>query len=79
MYQAKNIENKEEFDYSNIDSLAKFEGTHPAVLSERLKRYNWKFDFDASKIKLKLKDKVLLAIEKQTGYRAGEYKNYKII
>lgn len=78
-WMEKNIENKEEFDYSNIDSLAKFEGTHPAVLSERLKRYNWKFDFDASKIKLKLKDKVLLAIEKQTGYRAGEYKNYKII
>jgi len=78
-WMEKNIENKEEFDYTNIDSLAKFEGTHPAVLSERLKRYNWKFDFDPSKIKLKFKDKVLLAIEKQTGYRAGEYKNYKII
>lgn len=78
-WMEKNIENKEEFDYSNIDSLVKFEDTHPAVLSERLKRYNWKFDFDASKIKLSVKDKILLLIEKKTGYRVGEYKNYKII
>ncbi len=75
----KNISNEEEFDYSKIDSLKKFEGTHPAVLTERLKRYNWKFDFNPDNIKLSMKDRFLLFIEEQSGYRVGEYKNYKLI
>jgi hypothetical protein len=75
----KNISNEEEFDYSKIDSLKKFEGTHPAVLTERLKRYNWKFDFNPDNIKLSMKDRFLLFIEEQIGYRIGEYKNYKLI
>ena len=75
----KNISKEDEFDYSKIDSLKKFEGSHPAVLAERLQRYNWKFDFDPNNIKLSMKDRFLLFIEEQIGYRVGEYKNYKLI
>jgi len=75
----KNISKEEEFDYTKIDSLKKFEGSHPAVLAERLQRYNWKFDFDPNNIKLSMKDRFLLFIEEQIGYRVGEYKNYKLI
>lgn len=75
----KNISKEDEFDYTKIDSLKKFEGTHPAVLTERLQRYNWKFDFDPTNIKLSMKDRFLLFIEEQSGYRIGEYKNYKLI
>ena len=75
----KNISKEEEFDYTKIDSLKKFEGSHPAVLAERLQRYNWKFDFDTNNIKLSMKDRLLLFIEDQSGYRVGEYKNYKLI
>ncbi len=78
-WMQKNIKAAEEFDYSQIDSLARFEGTHPAVMSERLKRYNWVFDFDESQVKLSLKDRLLLALERKTGWRPGEYKNYRLI
>ena len=75
-WMKENIPDTTEFDYSVIDVLAPFKGTHPKVLADRLKRYNWKFDFDPAKIKLSLKDKLLLSIERSTGYRIGEYKNY---
>lgn len=77
-WMKKNIPETEEFDYSKIDSLKKFEGTHPTVLTERLNRYNWTFEFNPEKIKLTMKDRLLYIVEKKTGYRIGEYKNYKI-
>ena len=78
-WMKKNIAKANEFDYSNIDSLKKFEGTHPAVMAERIKNKNWKFDFDPAQKKLSLKDNLLLSLESLTGYRVGEYRNYKII
>lgn len=78
-WMKKNIAATEEFDYSKIDSLAEFKGTHPKVIQERVAKQNWDFKFDESKIKLSLKNKFLLQIEKLTGWRPGEYKNYKRI
>jgi len=68
-----------EFDYDTIDSLARFEGTHPAIMKERISKMNWKFSFAPTQKKLSFKLKVLLFIEKKSGWRIGEYKNYKII
>lgn len=65
------------FDYNNIDWLEKFDGKHPAVMHERLKRMNWEFHWDASQIKSSLKDKLLHHIEQWTGKRLFEYKNYE--
>lgn len=64
------------FDYSEIDSLALFEQTHPAVMQKRIDEVNWAFEYDIKKKKLKLKDRVLLMIERTFGYRFFEYKNY---
>ncbi|MDR0971172.1 MAG: hypothetical protein LBM25_02160 [Bacteroidales bacterium] len=75
----KNIPNKEEFDYSNIDSLEYFEGEHPKVIKEKIEQKNWKFDFDIKKKNFSLKDRILNFIEKRFNYRIGEYKNYKIL
>lgn len=75
----KNIIPAEKFDYSQIDSLAHFKGTHPAVMDKRIMSTNWKFDFDPTKKKLSLKSKFKLSLEKMTGWRIGEYKNYKLI
>lgn len=69
----------EGFDYSEIDSLKKFTGTHPAVMLERVKKRNWLFDFDISKKRFNLKQRILYWIEKKTGRRLFSYKNYKII
>ena len=69
----------ESFDYSGIDSLSHFEGTHPKVMQDRLKRVNWIFDFDIKVKKLSLKNRLKMTIEKLTGLRIGEYRNYRII
>jgi len=70
---------QDSFDYSTIDSLKDFEGTHPQVMQERIKRKNWDFDFDPTKKSFGLKNKFLYSLEKLTGWRPGEYKNYKKI
>lgn len=67
------------FDYSQIDALEKFRGTHPAIMQERIKRMNWKFDYDLSYNNFKLKDKAKNLLEKLTGKRFFDYKNYKLL
>jgi hypothetical protein len=75
----QNIRKADIFDYSEIDALRKFEGTHPAVMEDRLKRLNWKFDYDIARNNYSTKDKLKLWIEKLSGYRIGEYRNYKLV
>lgn len=67
------------FDYSSIDSLARFSGSHPGVMKSRIQQKNWKFDFDPTKKKLSLKSRFKQWVERKTGWRIGEYKNYKLI
>lgn len=67
------------YDYSMIDSLKPFMGTHPSVMTERLKRMHWNFTWEAGKKKFSLKDGLLYRIEQLTGIRLFEYKNYKVI
>jgi hypothetical protein len=75
----KNVGDASEFDYSKIDSLKHFEGTHPQTMLKRISQKNWKFDFDPTQRKYLVKDRLLNAVETITGKRLGEYKNYKII
>jgi hypothetical protein len=78
-WMQKNISSDSEFDYSNIDSLKKFTDTHPSVMLKRIENKNWKFIHDPSIKKLSFKTKLKMSIEKITGWRPGEYKNYKLI
>ncbi|HRK53686.1 MAG TPA: glycosyltransferase family 2 protein [Cyclobacteriaceae bacterium] len=75
----KNVGEAESFDYSEIDALRRFEGTHPIVMQPRIEAMNWQFDHDISRNNLKPKDKLKRIIEKWTGWRMGEFRNYKII
>ncbi len=75
----KNIQSTDEFDYSGIDSLARFEGTHPDVMKSRIALKNWKFDFDPAQKKLSFKSRFKMNLERATGWRIGEYKNYRVI
>jgi hypothetical protein len=76
----KNVQKVDEFDYSNIDSLFKFTGTHPSVMHERIKKMNWQFSFDPTKgIKLSLRLRILNWLEKKWGLEIGKFKTYKII
>jgi len=75
-WMKKNIPQVEEFDYSQIDSLAPFTGTHPAIMQQRIAAKNWSFSYDPAKKKQSLKLKFLSFVERLTGWSVGEYKNY---
>jgi hypothetical protein len=75
-YMEKKVAISETFDYTGIDSLQPFKETQPEVMKERILRMNWEFDYDISQKNFSLKSKILYWIEKWTGWRVGEYKNY---
>ncbi len=79
LWVSQHVSDDDEFDYSQVDSLKLFEGTHPEVIQERIKQTNWKFSFDPTKRKLSVKEQFSRIVEKWTGYRIGEYKNYKLL
>jgi hypothetical protein len=75
----RNLPKADAFDYSQIDSLTRFDGTHPGVMKKRIGSKNWQFDFDPTRKNFSLKSGFLHLIEKMTGWRIGEYRNYRIL
>jgi hypothetical protein len=75
----QNIPDVDTFDYGNIDALKRFQGEHPEVMNQRIQAMNWNFTFDPSQRKLPLKYRLKLAVEKITGIRPGEHKNYRLL
>ena len=74
--EAGKIASQQEFDYgTEYDALAKFEGTHPAVMKKRIERLNWKVEVDLKKVNMNLKYWFLYKIEKLFGLRLFEYRN----
>ncbi len=70
----------EEFSYSrNYDSLARFTGTHPRVMKERISRLNWDPVIDVRKKRMNSRYRLLYWFEKLTGFRPFEFRNYQII
>ena len=78
---AENVPADYQFDYGNAERLFRFEGTHPAVMAARVARSNWPFYFDPIELEKKMtfRRKILQKIEDLTGYRVGEYKNYRML
>ncbi len=70
---------KNTYDYDKIDSIVKFEGTHPKVMKYRIENQDWNFNTKNYKRKLSFKESFSRIIEQKTGYRFGEYKNYIIV
>jgi hypothetical protein len=76
----RKLQKEDFFDFNNhYDSLEKFTGTHPAVMQERIQRQNWSIELDVQTKKFSFKDRVLYRIEKKTGKRLFDFKNYTII
>lgn len=75
----KMVQDADEYDYSNIDSLGLFRGTHPQVMHNRIKKANWDFNFDPRKRKLKWKDFVLMKLEKILKRNLFRYQNYELL
>ncbi|SHF98829.1 hypothetical protein SAMN05444274_11713 [Mariniphaga anaerophila] len=78
--EAEQKASEQEFNYSGkYDALAEFNGTHPAVMKQRIERLNWKVEVDLKKVHMKPKYRLLYFIEKTFGVRLFEYKNYKLL
>lgn len=68
----------QQFDYSDIDSVTLFTGTHPAVMKELVRKEDWNFDLDVKKKNFKnTKHRLLYFLWKNFGWRPFEYSNYK--
>lgn len=75
-YMEKKVLLSDEFDYGGIDSLKHFEGSHPQVMQSRIAAMDWQFDIDPTQKNFGLKAGLLHWIEKLSGWRVGEYKNF---
>jgi len=75
----KNTVVAEDYPFTLVNALEKFEGTHPAVMKERVENMYWTFQYDLSRNKLRMKDHFKNLMEKITGKRVFDYQNYKII
>ena len=79
-YTPPSVADGDQFDFFNdADSLAIFRETHPAVMQNRIAEKNWQANFDITKKRFSFKDKWLYKIEKLTGKRLFDYRNYKVI
>jgi hypothetical protein len=78
-WMQKNFNLNDVFDFSEIDSLALFNETHPAVMTDRVRNFNWNLKLDLSKKNFSFKDSLLYRFEKLTGHRLFEYKNYSLL
>lgn len=69
---------KDEWDYSNIDRIEYFAfERHPAVMQERVRNATWKLEL--KKPKFHLRRWFLYHVERLTGWRIGENRNYNVI
>ena len=64
---------------AELISLQHFRGAHPAVMQERVRHQNWRYDHDMTRNRYRLKDKLKQVVFRLTGYRIGEYRNYQLI
>jgi hypothetical protein len=74
----KESKSEDFFNYSSVDSLELFKGTHPCVMKDHIERKNWTFDYDISFNKLSLKYKAKIFLKKYLGINTF-YANYKIV
>ena len=72
----------ENFSYKKCYGLKKFKGTHPKLMNNWIKKNSNKIDVFKLSAHYTLKDLSLFfsdLVERLTGYRIGEYKNFKVI
>jgi hypothetical protein len=68
------------FDFTQIDSVTRFKGTHPLVMKEKVAKEDWGVDMDLKKKNFKnIKHRVLYFLWRNFGWRPFEYRNYKRI
>lgn len=75
-WMEENILGPEEFDYfENIDSLERFQGSHPKVMQERIDKLNWEFNYDISFNRTSKKHRMKKWLKNNLGWDTS-YRNY---
>lgn len=69
----------EQYNYDGSEPLLKYEGTHPAVMLPRIQAVNWRFAGDPLRAHWSWKDRLSNQVERLTGWRPGEYRNYVLL
>lgn len=67
------------YAYDGAEPLERFTGTHPAVMLPRIQAANWQFAGDPARARWSWKDRVSRFFEQYTGWRPGEYRNYRLL
>ena len=75
----ENLEKAALFEFAEYDSIEKYKGTHPATMANRIAEKNWQIALDPTKKKFSGRGRLLYWIEKRTGKRLFDFRNYKII
>ena len=75
----KNVAKADEFDYSDVKALWKFDEVHPKVMQNRIAKQGWKFDYDISMNAFSNRERFKKWAQKLTGLPLGENQGYKIV
>ncbi len=75
---ASNMPDVDWFDYASANQLRRYDGSHPAVMRQRIERSRaWTSRFDPTRLKPRpLLVKLTDWIEQRSGWRIGEYRNF---
>jgi hypothetical protein len=65
--------------YKGEELLERFQGTHPKVMAKRIASANWTFHYDPKQARVPWKYRLLYWLEKHTGIRPFEYRNYRLL
>ncbi|MCB9060669.1 MAG: hypothetical protein H6622_04020 [Halobacteriovoraceae bacterium] len=82
LYHGENFEQKSTFEYKKVFGLKKFCETHPLIMSNWIEDHRNELNLDTLQSDFKLKHINLFfsdLFENLTGYRFGEFKNYRLI
>lgn len=74
-----NKQNKEGYNYNNIDYLKIFKGTHPGVMLPKIAEQDWVYNYNPAISNMTPKEKLMKFLEMVTGKQFFIYKNYKLI
>jgi glycosyltransferase involved in cell wall biosynthesis len=73
----RHIGNQDRYQYDGSTPLTPFAGTHPAVMHDRVAAMNWTFKVDQRTARGSIKERLSAWFERLTGWRVGEYRNYR--
>ncbi len=67
------------YAYDGSEPLMRYTGSHPTVMLPRIQAMNWQFSGDPSHAHRPWKDRLSSWLERSTGWRPGEYRNYVLL